>query len=297
MKMTMLAALAALALAGGAQAAEQKVQIKRDGLTLNGNLALAEGKKLGDGAVLLTHGTLAHNGMEIVKAMQAGLAERGINSLAITLSLGQDNRAGMYDCATPHRHKHTDALGEIGAWLDWLKGQGAGKVVLMGHSRGGAQTAWFAAERPDPAVAKVVLLAPATWDAKAEQAQYKERYGKDLSAPLAKAAALVKAGKGAQMMPATDFIYCPGANVAAASFVDYYQAEPRLGVAPHLPRIAVPTLVVAASDDQVVKDLPQVVQPLADGKKVKLVTVMGDHFFLDLAAEDAADAVRTFLAE
>ncbi|MBF0326753.1 MAG: alpha/beta hydrolase [Alphaproteobacteria bacterium] len=299
MRNLLLAAVAAVAVLGSHQNAQaEAVQIKQGGLALNGNLSLASGKTVKDGVVLITHGTLAHNGMEVVKAMQAGLGERGINTLAISLGLGLDNRQGMYDCAVPHKHKHTDSLDEIGAWLGWLKEQGASKAVLMGHSRGGAQTALFAAERPNPMVAKVVLLAPMTYDEKAERETYQAKYGKPMAEPLTKAATLVKAGKGAEMMTDTGFIYCPGATVSAASFVSYYQPDPRLGVVAPLAKIKVPTLVIAASDDQVVKGLPEAVKPLADGKTVKLVTIPNaDHFFLDLAADDAADAIKGFLTE
>lgn len=301
MKKLLLAAVAAIAVLVTQQTAsaeDKAVQIKQGGLTLNGTLSLASGKAVKDGVVLITHGTLAHNGMEVVKAMQAGLAERGVNTLAITLGLGLDNRQGMYDCAVSHKHKHTDALDEIAAWLGWLKGQGASKAVLLGHSRGGAQTALFAAERADAMVSKVVLLAPMTYDEKAERDTYQGKYGKPLAGPLGKATALVKAGKGGEMMTATDFIYCPGATVSAAAFASYYQPDQRLGVVAPLARIKVPTLVIAASDDQVVKGLPEAVKPLADGKTVKLVTIPNaDHFFLDLAADDAADAIKAFLAE
>lgn len=301
MRKLLLAAVAAIAILGvhqNASAGDKTVQIKQGGFMLNGTLSLASGKTVKDGVVLITHGTLAHNGMEVIKAMQTALGERGVSTLAISLGLGLDNRQGMYDCAVPHRHRHTDALDEIGVWLNWLKDQGASKAVLMGHSRGGAQTALFAAERPDPAVSKVVLMAPMTYDEKGEAAQYQARHGKPLAEPLAKAAALVKAGKGAEMMADTGFIYCPGATVSAASFASYYQPDPRLGVLAPLAKIKVPTLVIAASDDQVVKGLPEEVKSLADGKAVTLVTVdKADHFFLDFAAEDAADAIKAFLAE
>lgn len=299
MRKLILAAIAAVAVLGSHQNAQaEAVQIKKDSLALNGNLAMASGKSVKDGVVLITHGTLAHNGMEVIKAMQAGLAERGFNSLAITLGLGLDNRQGMYDCAVPHKHKHTDSLDEIGAWMGWLKAEGVSKVVLMGHSRGGAQTALFAAERPNPLVSKVVLLAPMTYDEKAESASYQARYGKPLAEPLAKASALIKAGKGGEMMKDTGFIYCPGATASAASFVSYYQPDPRLGVVAPLSRIKAPTLVIAAANDEVVKGLPEMVKPLADGKTVKLVTVPNaDHFFLDLAADDAADAIKAFIGE
>ena len=55
----------------------------------------------------------------------------------------------MYDCATPHTHRHADAVEEIGAWLGWLQSQGVAKVALLGHSRGGNQTARFAAAHAD----------------------------------------------------------------------------------------------------------------------------------------------------
>ena len=78
----------------------------------------------------MTHGALAHNGMEIIATLQGLFTEADISSLAINLSLGLDDRHGMYDCATPHTHKHSDALNEIDVWLDWLETQGANNNIL-----------------------------------------------------------------------------------------------------------------------------------------------------------------------
>ena len=166
--------------------AAKDVSIKSGQLTLNANLEQAEDKSLSDGVVLITHGTLAHNRMEVITAMQKLLAERGFNTLAINLSLGIDNRHGMFDCNQPSRHKHTDALDEIAAWIKWLKAQGAGKIWLMGHSRGGSQTAWYAADRAGPETKKVILLAPMTFDAQKSAKSYQKRYGVSLDAVLAK---------------------------------------------------------------------------------------------------------------
>lgn len=142
---------------GSANADE--IKLEHAGLTLNANLSPAQDDWQSGTVFLITHGTLAHNGMEIIATLQGLLADQGITSLAPTLSLGLDDRHGMYDCAVPHTHKHTDALDEIGVWLGWLKQQGVKQVVLVGHSRGGNQTAWFAAERMDPAVKGVLLIA------------------------------------------------------------------------------------------------------------------------------------------
>lgn len=226
-------------------AADEDVSLQHDGLALNGRLVVADGNALTDGVVLITHGTLAHNGMEIIQAMQAALSERGHNSLAITLSLGLDNRTGMYDCKVPHTHKHTDALDEIGLWLSWLKGQGVENITLMGHSHGGNQTAWFAAERPDPMVKKVALIAPQTWDEQGQAASYERGYGVPLSQRLDQARQLVGAGKGQEIISDIGFIYCPGANASAEAFVSYYEPDPRMHTPNLIPEIKVPVLVVA----------------------------------------------------
>ncbi len=111
----------------------KEVTLSHKGLSINANLTMAEDKTMDDGVVLITHGTLAHNGMEIIQYMQELLAERDRNSLALNLSLGIDDRHGMYDYAVPHTHLHTDALDEIGVWFNWLKSQRIKGIVLMGH--------------------------------------------------------------------------------------------------------------------------------------------------------------------
>ena len=280
----------------GANVSAKEVTLASKGITLNGELVMADGKQLSDGVVLITHGTLAFSGMEIIKTMQSQLAERGWNSLAINLGLGIDNRRGMYDCKVPITSLHTDALDEIGLWLNWLKTKGAAKITLMGHSRGGNQTAWFAAERYDPVISKVVLLAPATWNEKDARESYKKRFGFSPDAMLAKAEKLVAEGKGDQMLEKTGVVYCKDVQSTAAAFVSYHKPDQRLDTPSLLDKIPVPVLVVAGDKDKVVKGLIEAVKPLADGQKITL-TVVDDanHYFLDFAAEDAADAIDEFL--
>lgn len=284
--------------AGAFSAAAEDIALNNaQGQALGANLELADGKTLADGVVLLTHGTLAHNKMEIIVALQGALKERGISSLAPTLSLGVSKRTGMYDCAVPHTHKHSDALDEIGLWLNWAKDQGATDVVLAGHSRGGNQTAWFAAREPDAVVSKVVLIAPATWDAGKAAQGFEKSHARPLKGALAEAQALVEAGKGDAMLKGSGVLYCPGADVTAASFVSYYQPDERRHTPNLMGMIGKPTLVIAGSDDNVVKGLIEATQPLADAGTVELVVVDGaDHFFLDFYIEDAADAIEEFVA-
>ena len=279
-----------------AQAAE--IDLKdANGLALSANLELADGKTVADGLVLLTHGTLAHNQMEIIVALQTALAERGISSLAPTLSLGVAKRTGMYDCAVPAIHKHSDAMDEIGLWLNWAKDQGATDVVLAGHSRGGNQTAWFASREADPVVSKVVLIAPATWSADKAAKGFEKSHKRPLKGALAEAQGLVDAGKGDTMLKGMGVLYCPGADVTAASFVSYYEPDDRMHTPNLMGLIGKPTLVVAGSEDTVVEGLIEATQPLADAGTVELVVVDGaNHFFLDFYAEDAADAIEAFIA-
>ncbi len=277
-------------------AAAEKVKIKHAGLTLNGKLELAGGKTLADGLILLLHGTLAHNDMDTIANLASTLNGRGHSTLAVNLGLGVDDRHGMYDCNATHKHKHLDALDELGAWFEWLKSKGAGKVVLLAHSRGGNQAARFAAERGHALLDRLVLMAPATWSADAQAAGFQRAHGKPLADVLKQADALVKAGKGAEVMAKVGILYCPGADVTAATFVSYYAPDPRMDTPSFLKEIKVPTLVVAASNDTVVVGLPDKVKPMADGKKLRLAVVDGaDHFFLDLFAEDVADQVEKML--
>lgn len=262
------------------------------------NLELAEGKHLQDGVVLMTHGTLAHGQMEIMSSLQGLLKENGINSLSINLSLGLDKRHGMYDCAVPHSHKHQDAMQEIDGWLRWLKDRNAGPVTLLGHSRGGNQTAWYASEHPSAGYDKVVLIAPATWSESKEIKGYKSRYKKSLLPILNKAQSLVKEGMGSQMMAHTDFIYCADTSVTAEAFVSYYQPDQRMHTPTLLNKINKPVMVFAGSEDKVVKGLIEAVKPLADGKHIQLQVIDGaDHFFRDLYAEEITETMIEFMGQ
>ncbi|PIW27036.1 MAG: alpha/beta hydrolase [Rhodospirillales bacterium CG15_BIG_FIL_POST_REV_8_21_14_020_66_15] len=298
MRLFRLSALCLVAcLAAALPAVAGEVRIKPRSLTLNAHLDLAPGKTLKDGVVLMVHGTLAHNDMETLKTLRSVLNDRGLNTLAVNLSLGVDDRHGMYDCKTPHIHKHTDALDEIGAWLEWLKGQSAGPVILFGHSRGGNQSARFAAERGHALIEKLVLLAPATWDAAKAAKGFEKAHGRPLAPDFRTAAALVKAGKGAALLAKPGLLYCPSAKVSAASFESYYRADPRFDTPSILGEVKVPALVMAGSNDAVVADLPEKMAGKADGERVRFKVIDGaDHFFLDLYAEDVADAMQAFIA-
>ncbi len=295
---TLTAFLAAVVVAGLTYAPSlraKEIVLTFKGMGLNGNLELADGKALKDGVVLMVHGTMAHNRMEIMATLQDLLKERRISTLAVTLSLNQSGRRGMNDCTRTHTHRHTDALDEIGAWLAWLKEQGAGRVTLLGHSRGGNQSAWFGAARGHDAVANLVLVAPGNWTGESQAAGYKTRFGVDLPPLLAKAGALVESGRGAETFKVVNFLGCSDATVSAAAFVSYYGAGEYSDLISALKAIKKPVLVVAGSEDTVVPGIPEKLAPIANPNLKVQVIEDADHFFLDLYADDLADVIEEFL--
>lgn len=271
-------ALVVLAAASGVARAEP-VQIKPALQRLNGNLELPAGKTAADGVVLMVHGTLSWHGQETIAALQKNLKARGVGSLAITLSLGVDDRQRTRRCDVVHDYAMAGARREVGLWLEWLAGQGARTVDLLGFSRGGAQVASFA---PELARARrVVLLAPAFATADEQAETYQRAFGH----PLAPEIEIAR--RNPLQQRAVDFLICRQAPVLNAAFLDgYAELPPSLaGKTGH------PTLVVVAGKDEVVPDLAAKLPP-----DVKPVIIEGaSHFFLDFYGEEAADAIAAFL--
>ena len=279
----------------------EEVSTRFHGLSLLGNLELAEGKGLESGVAIVVHGTLAHRGMEIITALQQHLKARGTSTLAITLSLGVDRRTGFFDCGALHTYRPQDASDEIDAWIGWLKNNGATEIALIGHSVGGNQVAVYAAERNDPSVGSIVLLAPTTYDSARAAERYKARFGAELSDVLANAQAKVRAGNAVERIAGIGFLNCENATATAGSIAAWYGPDPRRNT-PSLLRGMVPrTLVVVAGNDEIVPDLGEAVAPLARDAargrgEIRVHTIEGaDHFFRDLFIEDAADVIAEWL--
>jgi pimeloyl-ACP methyl ester carboxylesterase len=286
-----------LALLSPSLSLADEVTLSDSGITLNANLEKADSWPSGP-TILITHGTLSHNKSEIITTLQALFLENDVSTLAINLSLGVSNRHDPYDCTIPHRHKHEDAVKEIGAWVNWMKQQGVKQVSLLGHSRGGNQTAWFAAEQDEAVINKIILVAPQTWNPKYAAKGYKNRYAKPLSTVLKKAQSLVAAGKPGTMMKPVDFIYCKDSNATAEAFVSYYAPDPRKDTPYLLPKISKPVLVFAGTEDQVVKGLDKKLAPMAQDGKIELEVLEGaDHSFRDLYAEDLVERSVEFISE
>jgi pimeloyl-ACP methyl ester carboxylesterase len=273
------------------------------GLEVGGNLEIAPARSLAkDGVILIVHGSAAHHRLDVIEALQRNLAARGLNSLAITLSLGLPKRTGMFDCGLEHDHRHADAADEIIAWVEWLQKKGANRVTLLGHSRGGGQAALAVVERSDAGVAGLVLAAP-LWQTEAEIAvRYATDSGQPLEPLLAKARQLSEAGEGDTLLQVPSFLHCKPAKVTAAAFLDYYAPDPQFDVLKLIPETGVRALLVLAGGDRITPGLAGAVTAARRAGRLpppdRLTTITvddADHFFRDLFGEDLADHVATFV--
>ena len=287
----LLLALSLSAAAG--EAAAKTVRLADGDRILLGRLLVPDGASLADGAVLMVHGSMAHLGQETVAGVQNALAEREIPSLAITLSLGESARTGMYPCEAVHRHKHSNAAREIGLWRDWLDRQGAGKVAVFGHSRGGNQIVHYALKAPPGALVAAVALAPATWSADRTDSAYRTRHKRDRLADVKAATA-----RGDALLRNHPFLSCPSATVAASSFVDYHRNDPGRDTPGLLGAYrGAPLLVLAGREDRVVPDLIAKMAGVKNPRVGFAVVEEADHMFLDFYAEDVADRMAEFLED
>ena len=290
--------LAALMIAGTAKAAESERELVIDGRVALATLRAPDGVARPPLAIV-THGTLAHKDMETVVTLSKALAEKGVATLAHNLTLGQDRRRGMYDCATPHDHRPDDAIVEIGAWIAEARKLGYDRIWLVGHSRGANQVARTLAARGGEGVAGAALIAPSTGPGETRTlAAYGQTYGADLAALTARARDMVANGRGGETLAAPGFLYCRDARATARAFLAAYGPDQGRDTAALTTRLNLPLLVLAAAQDAVVADVREAFAPIAAQKRnLRVETIAGaDHFFLDLAGEDAADRIADFIA-
>ena len=277
-----LALLAPLALLTPLALAEP-VQTTRQQLTLNANYQVPTAAR--ERIFLIVHGTWAHNGMEIIVALQELLAERGVASLAPTLSLGQDNRQGFLACAPELTPNHAAALAEIDHWMGYLERQGWQSVVVVGHSRGGAQVAWYQASMSNPLVAELALLAPMAWRHSEVAAAYDAQSAVPLTAVLAAAEQSSRQSIGPYRLLRCDNVLAP-----PSTFLSYYGD----GIPKHTPAIlhnvTVPVRVFLGSADEVTRWSDEDREVLATQTDMTIIDIDGaGHFFRDLYLDDVVD--------
>jgi pimeloyl-ACP methyl ester carboxylesterase len=220
------------------------------------------------------------------------LFENDISSLAISLSLGIDQRSGMLPCGGLHRHRHAQAGKELDLWVNWLQQQGLEKIWLLGHSRGGNQVSSFVLTHPGK-IHGLILIAPPSVDNLGLAENYQQAYGKPLASMLALAQMQSANGSGLPLEN-IGFLHCNQAEVSPQSFLSYYR-DADMNTAQLLERIKLSVLVVSGSEDKVSPDIGPAAARLGQSN-ISLLEVDGaDHFFRDLYADDIIDEIIELL--
>lgn len=261
----------------------EPVQINRAGIKLNGNLIAAADNQ--QTAFFILHGTWAHAAMELPATLQALLAEEGYASLAITLSLGVNDRQGFFDCESPVVQGHEAAIDELHAWYLFLREQGYSNVVLIAHSRGGAQAALYQQYYPQDKLSALVLLAPMTWQQGVEEKAYHDKYGVNLNKQLAQADQYRQAGKALFTPPG--ILYCENTPVSPHAFISYYSALPEKNTSALLADTAIQTVVYLGSEDPLSISFAKQQGIFVNKNNITVVNINGaDHFFRDLYTDE-----------
>lgn len=287
------AAILLLACGQAWAATGEQVQIDYEGKTLNGWLTEVEQPRA---TILMLHGTLAHANMEIMATLAEVFAEYEVETLRVTLSLGVSDRTGMFPCDSLHDHRQDGALGELAAWMNWLEERGRSDVVILGHSRGAGQVAAYAATGDGPAPVGLVLVAPAVRAPGDLAGAYERQAGTALEALVDDARRRIEDGEPASVMSDVAFLYCDQADVTARTFVAYYGRDDGVDALDQAREVPMPVMVIAGSDDPLTAALGPAATALARSGTVEFVTVDGaDHFFRDLYAYDAVEAVIAWL--
>lgn len=255
-----------------------EIRIEDGSTTLNANLLIAADRSLKDGVILMLHGTLGHKDMEIIETLQSVYEEYDYSSLAINLSLNIDDRHGFYPCDLPHTHEYNDALREIDLWLAWLKGEGVGEIVLLGHSRGANQIANYLLTHKND-IRSAILIAPSASGGRLSKIQ----------------ADNLKIAASSEWLEDVDFLHCKNTKVLGSSYASYYQSVEQGDTPQLLTVLTTPTLVFSGSHDTTVTGLPEKMKSVTNDL-ISYVEIDGaDHFFRDLFAYDVVESSIVFM--
>ncbi|MBU25004.1 MAG: hypothetical protein CMD99_03120 [Gammaproteobacteria bacterium] len=257
----------------------------------------------GEVAVVLLHGTLAHNRMEIIKTLATLLSDDyGYPVLTPNLSLNDKNRMGeaiqastknyatLTACDIDHTHKYEDSLNELGTWVEYLKQEGFEKIVVAGHSRGGRQVSAFLAKNfSDPSIVGGVLIASGLSRNERNIKNYKKDTGLDLRTLLTEFSKL----PDTEYVDVPKFIYCEKPRVTAGAFISEYEDNPAHSTPYNVAKIQnMPILVIGGSEDTIVPNVEGDFDSLSGQGNLSIKIIEGaDHFFRDLYADDAATMI------
>ncbi len=219
------------------------------GIKLLGNLEIAPKRSIQDGVIVMLHDSLLTHNHDTMNLLQTQLAEKGYNTLAITLSLSFTNRTSNLTCADSQLHKHTDALYELRAWHEWLINHRAGPLVLLGHGRGANQAVWYSMDALNDFrkndIVGLITLAPMSFYPETISQGFSQQYGLDLADEYD------WIEKSVGMVRDHAFLNCESTNFHSTSFTSYYQNDVRKHTPWLLSKSVIPSLVLLAQKDEI----------------------------------------------
>ncbi|MBU2864594.1 alpha/beta hydrolase [Reinekea forsetii] len=240
---------------------------------------------------VMLHGTWMHQTNDLPVYLQELIDYEGYSSLNISLSLGVDDRQQFVDCETTPTitDTHEQAVDELKIWFDWLSEQGHKRFILLGHSRGGAQSSLFYTTFRYPGLERLILLAPATYNQDKVAKSYENRYSTNLNDQLNYFKQLED-----QESPLTEtsILYCIFAKVSAKSFLSYYSPSQEKHTPFLLKSIDVPTTVFLGSEDNLSHEFNNYHSEFDQNSHVTIKWIEGaDHFFRDFYADEIVEEV------
>jgi len=284
---TTFAGLSIAFLAVSFQASAKPVSLNFNGLKLNAEMNAIEDKK--QPFYLILHGTFAWHGMELTTSIQSLLQEEDFGSLAFSLSLGINDRSGFFDCKQPIVSMHGNALQEIDQWVKFLKSEGYQNIVLVGHSRGGAQIAAYA--HANQSVSKqLFLIAPMTWQKSKVAASFEKSNKKDLASLIAD----INKEKLSKLEH-QDILHCKDATITGQSFLSYYTSNPEKNTPSIISDTKMPTRLYLGTEDAITDKIMQQKNLFEKNPNVSHLLIDGsDHFFRDFYADEmVTDMIET----
>ena len=215
-----------------------------DGLRLEG---VRYGPASTDLAVVYTHGITSNvfrpTHVRIGRALAAGgLTVFAGNNRGNGLATVFLTRAGTRVLTGSWFERIEEAIVDIAAWIDVAAAGGAKRIVLLGHSLGGAKVVLYASERHDDRLAGLVLASPAFHLVSGERPVD--------PAVVARARQAVDAGRPGELIDLGDFPLTFG-KLSAATVLDYTtgRANPWSAGSPRLAAIDRPVLAFYGTNE------------------------------------------------
>ena len=157
------------------------------------------------------------------------------------------------------KERFKDCLLDLDGAVEWAKNRGYTKIILSGHSYGCNKVAYYYAQRKDPAIQKIVLMAPCDIPEEPKHFLGEEEYAK----VKADAERCIAAGDEDALI---DYSVMGDNRVAAGTFYhdflaggenDFFRyVDGADGVSEVLKSIDVPVLVVFGTADECMKTQP-----------------------------------------